>query len=200
MMVSIIVPYNEDRGFLRKCLESLYAQTVPVKIIEVYGQRSAACNVNIGLWQVTTEYFKVVGEDDWLPPRSIEDLTEGIGDAPWVVANAINVFGRDQVVYKPDTLDFAANVKLNRIHNGGTMYRTEIIKEIGGLDETLWTAEEYDMHLKLMSLGHLPKYLDKEVYYYRQHGGQKYKKLNDENRKKRANEIARIQSLYSNKV
>ena len=199
-MVSVIIPYNEDRGFLSMCLESIKAQTVPCELIEVNSPRSVACNVNRGIWLAKGEFIKVVGDDDWLPEDSIENLEKGIGDAPWAVANAVNVVGADRAVYKPDTLDFAQQIKLNRIHNGGTIYRTEILKEIGGMDETLWTGEEYEMHLRLYSLGYLPKYIDKEVYYYRIHSGQKSTTLRRDNRKKRANEIARIQSLYSDKV
>jgi len=182
------------------CLDSIRSQTVPCELIEVHAPRSVACNINRGLWLAKGEFIKVVGEDDYLPPDSVENLLKGIGDAPWVVANAINVIGGKYEIYKPDTLDFAENRRLNRIHNGGTMYRTEALKAIGGMDESLWTGEEYDMHLKLMSYGFLPKYLDKEVYYYRQHSEQKYKKLNNQDRKKRANEIARIQALYTDKV
>jgi len=200
-MVSVIVPYNEDRGFLNMCTESIMAQTADIELILMFGPRSVACNFNAGLLQAKGEFVKVVGEDDWLPKDSIENLVNGIGDAPWVVANAIEVYnGVKGEPYKPDTLDFAEQVKLNRIHNGGTMYRTEVLREIGGMDETLWTGEEYEMHLRLYSVGYLPKYIDKEVYYYRRHNKQKSTTLRRDNRKKRANEIARIQALYSDKV
>ncbi len=195
-MVSIIVPYNEDRGFLSMCLDSIKAQTVPCELIEVHSPRSVACNINHGLEMATGEFFKVVGEDDWLPQDSIENLVNGIGDAPWVVGNAINVTGSHYEVYKPETLDFAENVKLNRIHNGGTMYRTALLRTIDGMDESLWTGEEYEMHLRMYSLGYLPKYIDKEVYFYRMWAGGKSRMLRRQNPEKRKNEISRIQNLY----
>ena len=195
-MVSIIVPYNKDRGYLSMCMESIENQTYPCKLILSQSPESVVYNFNRGLELVKTEFVKVVGEDDWLPLDSVENLVNGIGDAPWICANAINVSGAHHEVYKPDTLEFSEMVKLNRVHGGGTMYRTDILREIGGMDESLWTAEEYDMNLKLMSLGYLPKYLDKSVYFYRQHDKQKSNTLRKSNRKKRANEIARIQNLY----
>lgn len=201
-MVSIIVPYVEDRGFLKECIQSIQYQTHPCEIIKVQSPRSVACNFNRGLREATGDLVKVVGDDDFLPPDSIENLVNGIGDAPWAVANAtdVNNNGRYLSVYKPDTLDFAANIGLNRIHNGGTIYRTEVLREIGGMDESLWTGEEYEMHLRLMSLGYLPKYIDKEVYFYRQWSGGKSRQLRRKDPEKRANEIKRIQALYSNKV
>ena len=202
MTVSIIVPYKEDRGFLAQCIESIKAQTYPCELILSQSENSVSYNFNRGLEKATGEFVKYVCDDDWLPPDSVESLVNGIGDAPWLVANATQVQGSNMWVYKPETLDFAANVELNRIHGGTTLYRTEILREIGGLDETLWTGEEYDMNLKLMSLGYFPAYLDKEVYYYRLWSGGKSKKLRRtaEDKIKRENEIKRIQALYSDKV
>jgi len=201
-MVSIIVPYNKDRGYLAQCLDSIRAQTVTCELIEVESPRSVSCNFNTGLERATGEFVKVVGEDDWLPWDSAENLVNGIGDAPWGVANAMQVdkHGGLLDVYKHDALGFAENVVLNRIHNGGTIYRTEVLREIGGMDETLWTGEEYEMHLRLYSLGYLPQYIDKEVYFYRMWDGGKSRQLRKQDPKKRADEIKRIQSLYIDKV
>ena len=202
MTVSIIVPYKEDRGFLAQCIESIKAQTYPCELILSQSDNSVSYNFNRGLEKATGEFVKYVCDDDWLPPDSVSNLVNGIGDAPWVAANAIQVQGDYEWIYKPETLDFAANVELNRIHGGTTLYRTDILREIGGLDETLWTGEEYDMNLKLMSLGYLPAYLDEEVYYYRLWSGGKSKRLRrtTEDKIKRENEIKRIQALYSDKV
>lgn len=200
-MVSVIVPYDKDRGYLEICLRSIREQKgAEFEIIEVNNPLPVAVNFNIGLRQAKGEFLKVVGEDDWLPNDSLYNLVQGIGDAPWVVANAFDVEENSYQIYKPDTLDFKENVIRNRIHGGGVMYRTEVLREIGGMNETLWTGEEYDMHLKLMSKGYFPVYIDRAVYFYRKHPKQKYRILNKKNRQLRADEIRRIQSLYSHKV
>lgn len=202
-MVTLCIPYNEDRGFLKYCLASIEAQSYKdLEVIPVNTPKSVAKNVNIGLKRAKGEFFKVIGEDDWLPSTSISDLVEGIEDYPWVIANAINASGRNHVKYKPplekvNLLDMAI---LNVIHGGTTLYRTEILREIGGMDETLWTGEEYEMHLRLLSKGYSPNYIDRFVYYYRVWGDQKSRKLRRENLKNREDEIRRIQSLYIDKV
>ena len=48
-MVSVIVPYTEDRGYLTQCLESIKNQTYPYELIEVHSPRSVAINFNRGL-------------------------------------------------------------------------------------------------------------------------------------------------------
>lgn len=197
-MISVIVPYNKDRGFLTKCVDSIQLQTLACELIMSQSEKSAAYNFNRGLERATGEFVKVVGDDDWLPFDAAANLVNGIGDAPWAVANATQVDQNGGIieVYKPETLDFAEQIKLNRIHNGGTIYRTEVLREIGGMDESLWTGEEYEMHLRMYSLGYLPKYIDKEVYFYRMWAGGKSRMLRRQNPEKRKNEITRIQNLY----
>ena len=57
----------------------------------------------------------------------------------------------------------------NSIHGGTTMYERDLLFEVGGYDESLWTGEEFDLHLLLLSKGYEPGYVDKVVYRYRLH-------------------------------
>ena len=203
-MVSVVVPYKEDRGFLTKCIDSIHAQEYPdFEVIEVKNDAPVVVNINIGLKEARGAFFKVVGEDDWLPPNSLLDLVKGMKGHPWICANAINTDGHrvnSQETPPLDKLNLKDMANHNVIHNGTTMYRTEILREIGGMDETLWTGEEYEMHLRLMSKGFLPGYVNKFVYYYRVWGNQKSRIYRKQNKPKRDGEIKRIQALYSNEV
>ena len=200
-MVSIILPYDKDRGYLQRMRDSIEAQTYKdFELIEVHNDLPVATNFNIGLGLVCGEFVKVVGEDDWLPPTSLQDLVDGIGDAPWVCSNATNVSNGQHDLYKPDLSklnlqDMAIN---NVIHGGTTLYRTEIIKEIGGLDETLWTGEEYDMNMNLMSKGYMPVYIDKMVYFYQQSHFQKSRALRTKDPVKREAALNQIRQRYAN--
>ena len=89
---------------------------------------------------------------------------------------------------------------LDQIHGGSTIYRREVLLKIGGMDENLWTGEEYEMHLRLWTSGYIPTYIDREVYYHRLWDGQKSKLYRKTNKTKRDDEIKRIQALYSDKV
>ena len=202
-MVTIVVPYNVDRGYLKDCLRSVYAQNYSeIEVIEVENNLSVAKNINIGLKEAKGALFKYVCEDDWLPLTSIKDLVEGIGDHPWICANAYNVSGGVRDEYKPpmEGLKFKNMVLHNAIHGGTTIYRTDILREIGGMDESLWTGEEYEMNLRLMSFGYLPGYIDKFVYYHRIWGQQKSRIYRKQNKTKRDEAIKAIQSLYTDKV
>ena len=202
-MVSIIVPYNKDRGYLDVCLRSIYAQNYSeIEVLEVKNDLSVAKNINIGLKKAKGEFFKYVCEDDWLPLDSTKNLVEGIGDHPWICANAWNVSGGVKDAYVPlvQGLTFKNMVLHNAIHGGTTLYRTGLLREIGGMNESLWTGEEYEMNLRLMSHGYLPGYIDKFVYYHRLWGQQKSRIYRKQNKPKRDEAIKRIQSLYTDKV
>ena len=201
-MISVIVPYAEDRGYLDDCLESIEAQTYrDFEIIGAHWHGTLPQNFNWGLGSAKGEFIKLLEDDDWLPPDALKHLIEGIGDAPWAVANVFQHPMRGRTyIEKPAYLDFASNVQNNGIHMGSTLYRTDVLREIGGMDETLETGEEYDMHLKLLSLGYNPVYIDKEVYHYRMWDGGKSVIYRRERLEWRKNEIAKIKARYSDKV
>ena len=200
-MVTIILPYDKDRGFLQRMRDSIKAQTYNnIELIEVNNNLPVAVNFNIGLKLARGEFVKVVGEDDWLPATSIEDLVNGMGEHPWVCANAINVTNGVEQPYspQPELLQLKRMVEWNAIHGGSTMYRTEILREIGGMDESLWTGEEYDMNMNLMSKGYLPGYVDKFVYYYQLSNVQKSRIYRRKDPVKREAALNEIRQRYAN--
>ena len=159
-MISVIVPYKEDRGWLKQCISSINAQIYQdFELIEAHGPGTLPENFNNGLRQAKGEFIKMVQDDDWLPVNSLRFLLFGIIDAPWVVGDVMQFPYRGEkalppYVYKPPYLDFESNLNHYALHMGSTMYRKDVLLDIGGMDESLETGEEYDMHLKLLSLGY----------------------------------------------
>jgi hypothetical protein len=68
------------------------------------------------------------------------------------------------------------------------------------MDEELWTGEEYDMHLKLWGLGYKPGYINREVYVHRLWGGQKSRRLRQQNKNERDEQIKKIQARYTDEL
>ncbi|KKM70714.1 hypothetical protein LCGC14_1437900 [marine sediment metagenome] len=196
-MISVIVPYKEDRGHLKQCIDSINAQTYrDFELIESQSDGTLPQNFNWGLRQAKGEFIKMVQDDDWLPSDSLWNLINGIGDSSWVIGNVWQMSNNPPYIYKPPYLDFDSNLNHYALHMGSTLYRKDMLDVIGGMDETLTTGEEYDMHLKIMSLGYAPAYIDKEVYNYRMWSGGKsviYRKKRTEWRK---NELAKIKERY----
>jgi glycosyltransferase involved in cell wall biosynthesis len=201
-MISVIVPYKKDRGYLKHCLESINAQSyTDFELILSKSDGSLPVNFNDGLERANGEFVKMVQDDDWLPVDGLKHLVENIGDSKWIVGN---VWQECAVPYiwKPPyyMFDWKHQVEHYDIHMGSTLYRTALLRAIDGMDEKLTTGEEYDMHLKLLSLGYVPAYVDKEVYHYRMWSGGKSRIYRRQRTEWRKNELAKIQSRYSNKV
>jgi glycosyltransferase involved in cell wall biosynthesis len=199
--ITLVVPYDRNRGFLRRCLDSVKEQTYEnFELIVKHGPGTWGKKFNEALWEAQGTYIKFLFEDDWLPPDSLKLLAEGIGDHPWICANAYNHEGRHMVIFKSRVVPLAQIAKKNTIHAGTTLYRVDMLREIGGVREDLLTGEEYEMHLRMMSKGYIPGYIGKEVYCYQLWRGQKSRIFKKEKGEWRHDEIKKIQSLYTDKV
>ena len=197
-MISVIIPYKEDRGHLWLCKKSIWEQTYQdFELIEAHGPGTLPENFNEGLRRAKGEFIKMVQDDDWLPADALNFLLFGIGDAPWVVGHVRQIPEKGQPwIHKPPYLDFESQVKRYDMHMGSTMYRKDVLEEIGGMDETLTTGEEYDMHLKLLQKGFKPAYTNRVVYNYRMWQGGKSVIYRRERTKWRKNELAKIKARY----
>jgi GT2 family glycosyltransferase len=196
MNLSIIIPFNKDRGWLSKAIESVEKQTEPCELILSKSDNTCAVNLARGLDQVKTEYYAVLAEDDYLHPHFAERMLKGIGDAAMSFSDAWRI-------------DPKGNTKLWRsayhghndllggtlIHGGAVMYHTETVRRLGGYDETLTTAEEYDLHLRMSFNGCKFAYVGYPLYYYRLHGDNK-SKITRANRSERKTYINQIRDRY----
>lgn len=184
--VSIIIPYNKDRGYLGQAIASAKKQNYPnIEVIESYSNNTLGYNVNRGIESATGDYIKILAEDDLLFADSINNLLEGIQGYDFVCGNALNTVshGKDFTYYgKAPT--FKSMVVRNEIHGGTPLYKKELFKEFGGWDESLTTAEEYDWHLKLLSEGKTCNYIDKSVCIYRIHNEGKGSLMYDDPKRK----------------
>jgi len=206
-MISVIVPYKEDRGHLKQCLDSIKAQSwLDFEIIESQSDGSLPVNFNEGLRRANGEFVKMVQDDDWLPVDGLKSLVQYICNSPWIMGNVYQMRCNEDNEYymshihKPPYFDFAQQTIRYDMHMGSTLYRTDVLRAIGGMDETLLTGEEYDMHLKLLSLNYNPAYIDKEVYHYRMWQGGKSVIFRKQNKTWRKNELKKIQARYINKI
>ena len=205
--VSIIIPYNKDRGYLEQAIESAELQSFrDIEVLTWWGRHNLSKNINDALKKAKGEYIKILSEDDLLPIDSIEILYNAIQGHGWVVGDAQN-FGLMQdgwehypmwQAIKPDLLGM---IRRNQIHGGTTMYRKDLLLKVGGYDETLHTGEEYDLHLKLIANGYHPAVASGVVYKYRLHTKNKSMNLSVEEKEERRQYITdTIKTRYYDKI
>ena len=209
--LSIIIPYNRDRGYLSQAIKSVERQSAHVKLILAKGDGTCAENLQKGLNQVKTEFYSVLAEDDWISEDfskrmlitdeiyneldNIADSSQGTSTADLYYSDAYQMKGNQRKLYRGAYYGHADLLKSTKIHGGAVMYRTESVRKVGGYDTTLTTAEEYDLHLKMSFNNMKFAYVNFPLYFYRIHAENK-SKITRANKAEREAYINEIRNRY----
>jgi glycosyltransferase involved in cell wall biosynthesis len=179
MKVTVIIPYNVSRGYLEEAIESLENQTYDdIEILIEHGDCLASENFNRGLEKATGELVRYLCEDDLLTTNSIADTVEYFknnSEVDFIHSNAINFFeDGTEDMWVPSDIVLTLDSMLNRyaIHGGTVVYRKRCFEK-RAMDLTLWTGEEYDFNMWLLSNNYKMGYLNSFTYKYRRHSSQK---------------------------
>lgn len=197
MKVSIIIPYKEDRGWLKHAITSVHNQTYKgeIELILSKSQHRVGYNLNRGIEKATGEYIKYLCDDDWLTPESIQRSVECMEGHDFIHGCAYNVFKGISALHKPRMRQPTLSDMLrgNVIHGGTLMYRRDLFDRIGLFDEELECGEEYELNMRALKLGMKLGYCPYILYNYRRHEQQKSlgKNVNQYLRMQKMDEIKR---------
>ena len=199
-MISVIIPYIEDRGYLNEALESLHRQSYQnFEIIFAQGDYLQGVNINRGLKKARGNFIKILHDDDMLPINSLRDLRIGIAGFDWCCGD-METFGTpewcDPQAHTGRMPVLSMMVNKNQVYGGTTLYKKSALIKVRGYDEKLWTGEEYDLHLRLLSNGYTVTYIPKIVHRYRLHQINKSYNLTYGKKQERAAYIKEIAKKY----
>lgn len=180
MKVSIIIPFNIDRGWLSLAIRSAERQeewklNEDYEIIIQQGDCHVGKNFNNAVARSKGDYIKGLAEDDMLAPGCLKTLY------PFAVANNLDFTCADAYLFENEKLILRRDCSTipdkvynladeNTIHGGTILYRRDAMPK---WDEDLWTAEEYDVTLRMAVAGCRFGKIDEVVYWYRSHPRQK---------------------------
>jgi len=219
-VVSIIVYYSVDRGWLHEALTSIRQQRYDGKIqlltsdmIEGHENMNASENLNALIKLAIGKYVRYLSEDDLLPQYSIHQSVLKLEESgcDFLHGNAVNFYGYP-VIYPEGHISFSGRTEKqvpkilfpdindltirNVIHGGTVMYRTELLQSFNKpFDEDLTCAEEYDLNMRLLKSGASIDYVNAVTYFYRRHSQQKSLGVNAD-QVKRAAIVEQIKSRY----
>jgi len=179
--ISVIIPYHQDRGYLFDAIESYEAQEfrgTSELILSHNPTFTLGQNFNAGIDKAKGKYIKILPDDDLLTPNSLQDLFDAaeFNQADLVFAEAYNITDDDAKGWNSDGhyvpnlsngITLESLLDNNFIHGGTTFYKTSMIRELKGYDESLWTVEEYEFHLRCMAAGYKFCYTPTIVFKYR---------------------------------
>lgn len=176
MKVSIIIPYKDDRGYLDKAIESIEKQSYKnYEVILSQSDNKAGYNFNRGIEKATGDLIRYLCDDDMLTENSLQHTVHRFqGD--FIHSNAFNFYENGRIyrhVPKIKNPNLRELKKKNQFHGGTVVYHSSVFDRFGLFDEELWTGEEYDFNLKLLSQGAKVGYINAFTYFYRRHSLQK---------------------------
>lgn len=146
--------------------------------IKYRDNKSCSKNLNDAVAKCRGKYIKFVAYDDFLPQDSLQSLYDEAESSKksLVFSNAYQYYNENKIInYIPPstqvTIDLLA--ERNIIHGGSIIINRNDFIYVGGFDNDLAYAEEYDFYFKMLTHKFQFSYTNKFVYYYRRHPGQK---------------------------
>ncbi len=194
--VTVIIPYNRDRGWLQAAKDS-----VPegVQLLLSKGDGNWPENFNAVLDKATGRYIRWLHEDDMLTPNCIEDSIKTFEeqDVDFIHGPAVEIFmnaGRATQRYTPPikypTVDDL--LRKNVLHSATMMYKREVFEKVGKMNETLNTAEEFEFNLRCLKAGLKIGYCETPLAFYRRHAQQKVRVVPKEQKDKEREQVKQL--------
>lgn len=204
--VSIVIPIYNGSNYMREAIDSALGQTYPnIEVIVVndgstdnteeialsYGDKiryfrkengGVSSALNVGLEQMTGEYFQFLPHDDMLHPNKIEKQIAAIqnaGKQDAIVWSGWSLYLQEEKRLKRVLIPYE-HADINRITKGiypmlysiitivTVLFPQKYIDEAGVFDLKLATSQDYDMMFRTF-MGRDTIYLNDDLVHYRWH-------------------------------
>lgn len=224
-LITVAVPSFNQGQFLGKTLDSLFDQDISLEVLvldagstddtlevirrwesKLSGWRShpdkgQAAAINEGIAQGTAPYVYWLNSDDWVLPGGLQallDALEGNPNAPAVYGRVLNYSektGKKSPVWVEPFFEDRLALRC-LISQPGCLMRRDAWESVGGLDESLSMAMDYDLWWRLYKQAGPLKLVDEFVAVNREHAQTKTSKF----RRKHYQEAIRVVKKYYGRV
>ena len=202
--VTVAVPSYNQGDYLEAALVSLFNQDVPIEVFVMdggstdqsltiikkwqdklagwrsYKDEGQSAAINEGIAQGTAPYVCWLNSDDWLLDGALTRLLQAFEeypDAPAVYGNAFNYHQKKQIMYPVWVEPFSERRLALRciISQPATLVRREAWECVGGLDDDLHMAMDYDLWWRLYKAYDVFGYVNEAIAVNRMHDSTKTK-------------------------
>lgn len=152
---------------------------IPVKVFQNTEQYGIAKNLNILISHVSGKFTCILSGDDWLTENSISEKVKYLQESKvdFAISDGYKYLQEEarlvdaysdkmkRKIIKSLPNFFKTNITNNEPHNVGVIVKTELLKN-HPFDENIH-AEDWDMNLRLTSLGYKIGFVDQKLFNYR---------------------------------
>jgi glycosyltransferase involved in cell wall biosynthesis len=122
----------------------------PVTVIRNNQPKGAAASRNIAIEHAKGEFVAGLDDDDFFRPKRIEKLMEEFGGGfSAVCSNDRMIFGKKEIVWKKKPLITLNDLLFYNQVGNQVLTRKQYIQIVGGYDESLTSAQDYDLWIRL---------------------------------------------------
>lgn len=177
-LVSVIIPTHSRRNLLERALDSVFSQTWSVLEVVVVDDAStdetpgyletlqaekenltvvrnetsqgAAKSRNIAIRHSTGEFITGLDDDDYWLPERVEELVRAFDEEYSAVCSYDRMVtnNEERVWKKPAVISLDDLLYYNRVGNQ-VLTKKEYLDSVGGYDESLPSAQDYDLWIRL---------------------------------------------------
>jgi len=131
-------------------LKSLSDQHKNLKVIRNQESKGAAASRNIAIQNAKGDFIAGLDDDDFWRPNRIELLMEEFQDGySAVTSNDRMDFGEKEIVWKKKPVITLHDLLYYNQVGNQVLTKKEYLQQIGGYDETLQSAQDYDLWIRL---------------------------------------------------
>lgn len=167
----VVIDGGTDDSFL---VASAYAAADPrVRLFLNHENRGLAFSQNWGIGEARAPWVLKVDADDWISPTYVAQILAAADADPRrnVIFSPAHEFGERENVYRYPPFDPSRMIDQLMIP-GPAAFRAELWENVGGYDETMRSAEDWDLYIRAeLAVGLVPHQLDEPLWHYRQHAG-----------------------------
>lgn len=176
-LVSAIIPTKDRCDYLEKALNSVFEQTWenievivvddasedetrvllkklakehPVTVLHNKTSKGAAASRNRAIEAANGEYLAGLDDDDFWRPERIKKLMNGFTEGISAVCSHDRmVFGEREIVWKKKSLITLDDLLYYNQVGNQVLTRKKFLTQVGGYDEELPSAQDYDLWIRL---------------------------------------------------
>jgi glycosyltransferase involved in cell wall biosynthesis len=144
-----------------------------VVVLKNLQNNGLAWSQNTGITGARSPWVLKVDADDYVSAEYVAEILKAaeLPSRPNVIFSPAHLFGDKDYVYRYPAFD-AAKMREQLYIPGPAAFRRELWAAVGGYDETMRSAEDWDLYIRAqLVVGLTPHQLGEPLWHYRQHAG-----------------------------